>query len=69
MDIGNRIKELRKKRGLSQRDLAVLLGVQKRRISHWEKNTRKITAENYIKIQEILQNGEKNEQNNTIHQN
>lgn len=54
MDIGKEIKKLRQEKKLSQKDLSHFLGVQQRRISHWEKNSRKITAEFYLKILNIL---------------
>jgi transcriptional regulator with XRE-family HTH domain len=38
MQLGRRIKELRKKRNITQQDLAVMLGVSYQAISRWENN-------------------------------
>jgi transcriptional regulator with XRE-family HTH domain len=37
MTIGSRIKELRKKEGLTQKDLAGKIGVHYQAVQHWEK--------------------------------
>lgn len=54
MNIGRELKNIRKKHNLSQKDLAALLEVHQRRISHWEKNSRKISAENFLHILRVL---------------
>ena len=36
MTLGEKIIELRKKRGLSQEDLAITLGVSQQAVSKWE---------------------------------
>ena len=38
MQLGRRIKELRKKRNITQQDLAEMLGVSYQAISRWENN-------------------------------
>lgn len=48
--IGNRIRELRKKKGASQEDLARLLGVTKSTISKYELGHREISIEQLKKI-------------------
>lgn len=45
MTLGERIKELRKKNGLTQVDLAKLLNVTKGTVSTWETNSRKPSFE------------------------
>ena len=39
MDLGDKIKELRKKKGMSQTDLARTLGVSPKTVSIWELKT------------------------------
>jgi transcriptional regulator with XRE-family HTH domain len=41
MALGDRIKEARKKRGLTQKDLAVLINAKHNSISNWENNQNK----------------------------
>lgn len=36
MTLGEKITDLRKKRGLSQEDLAITLGVSRQAVSKWE---------------------------------
>lgn len=38
MDLGNKIKELRKQNGMEQKDLAILLNISPKTISSWETN-------------------------------
>lgn len=50
----NRIKEIRKKRKLTQEELANLVGVSKQQIFRLEKGVRKLTQEWLIKISKAL---------------
>lgn len=50
----NRIKELRKKNGLSQLDLARQLSVNQTTISQWERGTTSPAASNLSKLTKIL---------------
>jgi len=43
--IGSNIKELRKNKGLYQRDLAAILGVSHVAVSKWESGTNKIDVD------------------------
>ena len=52
--IGQRIKKLRGEIGISQQDLADRLGVLRPTISQMENGERKVTAEELIKLSEIL---------------
>lgn len=38
MNLGNKIKELRNKKGISQKELGEILGVDQRTVSVWEQN-------------------------------
>jgi len=49
-----RIKIMREERGMSQEDLAKLLGVSRPTITQIEKGKRKITAEELVKLSEIF---------------
>lgn len=51
---GKRIKIMREERGMSQEDLAILLGVSRPTITQIEKGKRKITAEELVKLSEIF---------------
>lgn len=53
-NIGNRIKELREYLGINQQRLADLMGVLRPTISQIENGTRKIYAEELIKLSEIF---------------
>lgn len=52
---GERIIELRKRKNMSQQELADLAGVSQTSIYQWEKGTRKPKVENMVKIAELLQ--------------
>ena len=54
---GETIKALRECRGLTQNDVAVVLGVDKSAISRYECGTRKMTVERYEEILEALSAG------------
>ena len=54
MIIGNRIKEARKTKGLSQQQLGDMLGVSKVSICGYETGTRIPTLENFLQLVEIL---------------
>jgi transcriptional regulator with XRE-family HTH domain len=56
MGIGDRIRELREKRGMTQAELAELMGLQHSAVSLWESKTtrRNITDENLKKVAEVL---------------
>lgn len=48
------VKEMRKKRGLTQKQLAELLGVKQQNISDWERGERSPSVKNLKKLSEIL---------------
>ena len=48
--IGNRIKKLRKRYGLSQQKLSEIIGMQRTSLSQIENNERKIYSEELLKI-------------------
>ena len=54
MVVGERIKEARKKKNLSQQDLGNLLGVSKVSICGYEKGVRIPTMENFLQLIDIL---------------
>ena len=55
MNFGDKLKELRKEKGLSQKDLANILGVTQRTISYYESsNTPPANAETVAKLAEAL---------------
>ena len=54
---GETIKALREYRGLTQNDVAGVLGVDKSAISRYECGTRKMTVERYEEILEALSAG------------
>lgn len=54
MIVGERIKEARKKKNLSQQDLGDLLGVSKVSICGYEKGVRIPTMENFLQLIDIL---------------
>jgi transcriptional regulator with XRE-family HTH domain len=54
MIIGNRIKEARIKKKMSQEQLGQLLGVSKVSVCGYEKGTRTPTMENFLQLIEIL---------------
>ena len=55
INIGLKIKSVRKKIGLSATDLAKKSGLSKQQISNWENGRRAITLESILKIQPILE--------------
>lgn len=54
MIIGNRIKEARKSKGLSQQQLGDMLGVSKVSVCGYETGTRIPTLENFLQLVELL---------------
>ena len=52
--MANRIKEIRKQKGLTQGELGKKIGVNTSTISHWEAGTRKIKIEYGMAICEVL---------------
>ena len=50
-----RIKQLRKKKGLSQFELAELIGVKNNTVSTWERGTRKPDFEALSKLSEVFE--------------
>ena len=57
IDIGKNIKEIRIRRGLSQRELGKRLGVSAQAISLYEKNVRRLTLTKIDEIAEALNCG------------
>ena len=57
IDIGKNIKEIRIRRGLSQRELGKRLGVSAQAISLYEKNARRLTLTKIDEIEEALNCG------------
>lgn len=51
----NRIKEFRKKKKLSQEDIAKLMKVKQNTISHWENDKRIPNVRQAIRLAEILE--------------
>ncbi len=47
---GKRLQELRKEKGLSQKDFAIAIGYSQAQISQWETNVNEPTASAIIKI-------------------
>ena len=56
-DVGENIRKLRKKKGLSQKDLAELSGFAQNSIGNYERGERSPTMETIIKIAESLEVG------------
>ena len=52
--MGKKIKSMRKKRGLTQKQLAELLGVKQQNVSDWERSLRSPSVKNLKKLSEIL---------------
>ena len=50
MKIGERIKKVRLQNNMSLRDFAKVIGTADTTVMYWEKNERKISFENAIKI-------------------
>jgi len=53
-DLGNRIYELRRAKGLSQRELGELLGVSNKAVSKWENGAAIPKTDTLVKLAEIL---------------
>ena len=56
MSVGDRIAELRKQRGLSQGQLASMMGVSRQAISKWENGQTSPDTLNLIRLAEVLEN-------------
>lgn len=54
MTIGERIREIRKSRGLTQKELGERLGLSYQSIAQWENNLRKPKSETILKIATAL---------------
>jgi transcriptional regulator with XRE-family HTH domain len=54
MSLGQKIRELRKLEGLTQRQLAQKIGVSEGQISHYEKDTNKPTLEGLKKMAKVF---------------
>ena len=52
--LGNKISELRKKKNLTQEDLAILLDISDKSVSKWENGTSKPTIDNLKKLSSIF---------------
>ncbi len=52
--LGEKIKKLRRKTGLSQERLAILMGMSRPTISQIERGDRKLTAEELLKLSKVL---------------
>lgn len=55
MNEGSKIRELRKNKGISMKQLGLMIGVSEQAISQYERGLRKIPLENKIKIAKALQ--------------
>lgn len=53
-DVGNRIYDLRKEKGLSQKELGVLIGVSNKAVSKWETGVAAPKTETIIKLAAVL---------------
>ena len=51
---GDKLYELRKKKNLTQEDLALLLDISDKAVSKWENGTSKPTIENLSKLSKIF---------------
>lgn len=49
-----RLEELRKRSGMTQRELAAMMGVQQNTISQWETGTRNPSSTNIPRLADIL---------------
>jgi transcriptional regulator with XRE-family HTH domain len=55
MDFGNKVKQLRKRKGYSQKELADRVGVDDRTIRNWEKGDNKPRSEQYRLLAQALE--------------
>lgn len=55
MDLGNRIRELRKARGLSQEALAERMGVSRQAVAKWEDNQSRPSTANLIELSKFFE--------------
>lgn len=53
-DVGNRIYELRKEKGLSQKELGALIGVSNKAVSKWETGASAPKTETIINLAAVL---------------
>ncbi len=54
MNIGSRIAYLRDRRGLTQEELSLALGISRAALSHYEKNRREPDSETLTKVADIF---------------
>lgn len=54
MDIGNKVREIRKARGLTQQDVADKMGLKKNTISQWESGARSMSLEQTIQFAKVV---------------
>ena len=54
MNIGNKIKELRTEKGLSQMQLGKLIGVSQKAVDYWERNVNEPKASYIIALVRIF---------------
>jgi transcriptional regulator with XRE-family HTH domain len=54
LELHERLKQLRKEKKLTQKELAIALNIPYRTLLNWELNTRKPSYENMIKMQEFF---------------
>lgn len=54
MEFSERLKNLRKKEGLTQVDVAGKLGISQQAYASWERGVKKPTQENLVKISQVL---------------
>lgn len=54
MDIGSKVKEIRKARGLTQQDVADKLGVKKNTVSQWESGIRNMSFEQIVQYAKLV---------------
>ena len=67
MTIGEIIRNGRKQKGLTQRELAKLMGVSSPAVVYWEKNINQPTADALIKLSTLLGIGKEIFPQGTIH--
>lgn len=54
MDLGDRVKELREKAGLTQEELAEKMGVQRNTVWRWENKKANLRADNIQRLSTVL---------------